>query len=415
MLIGDRLQTRDRPDRGPALSQQSSSQPPLAQSTHPRGKIGASVVSEISRLFNMGYRIVPLGKGADGRGPLARFQGQKRLPLELVLQKLAETNSENYAIDLVGLVVIDVDTDTPEAHAYVERRFGRSAFVIKSPKGTHYWYRLQGGAKPKVASGNKIRVGAIAIDIKSGKNELIAGPCARRLDGGQYLPVSVNLPPPANLPIFVDKEPPVPIEISGTFASRAPIGTRNDIIIKKAVEFCGYVDSQEELFNELCALRTLEFDHPETFPDIQVLGVAKWAWQLRLEGKLSFRGRSAVKVSYDLTSALMQIKNDGPNALMLYHKAQHDHAAKRRWFALDAEKMASAKIFPFGRDAIVRATKILVKQGVLEQRSIPIVIKGGLTGLRYEYRLTGRGEGFKDYINPRNQGPEFTVIDGGVS
>ncbi|MBY3361258.1 hypothetical protein HFN97_26150 [Rhizobium laguerreae] len=362
----------------------------------------------------MGYRIVPLGKGADGRGPLTKFQGKNRLPLELVLQKMEEAGSENYAIELVGLVVVDVDTDTSEAHAYVERRFGRSSCVIKSPKGTHYWYRLQGGIKPKVAAGNKIRTGAIAIDVKSCKNELIAGPYARRLDGGQYLPVS-NLPPPASLPIFVDKEPPTPIELLQPRASRATVGSRNSVLTRKAVEYCSYLHSEEELFEELRAFRNIEFDEPETFPDGEVRGIARWAWGLRLDGRLSPRGRSAVKVSYDLTLALMQIKNDGPNALMLYHQVQHDHAAARRWFALDAEGMTSAKIFPFGRDALVRATKILVTEGVLDRRSVPIVIKGGLTGVRYEYRLTGKGEGFKDYIIPRNQGPEFTVIDGGVS
>lgn len=374
----------------------------------------SKLVTEIGRLFNMGYRLVPLGKGADGRRPSTMFRGQKRVPRDIVLRRMQELGSHNYAVELVGLVVVDVDTDTPEAHAYVERRFGLSPFIVKSPKGTHYWYRLQGVDKPAVAAGNKIRFGSVAIDVKSGKNELIAGPHACRLDGGEYLPMSGGLPPMDRLPVFVDKEPPKAIVLPQT-SVRAPVGTRNALITKKAAEFCGFLDTQEELFEELRSFRNAELDNPETFPDEEIRQIVRWAWRKRIEGKLAFKGRSSVKVSYDLAAELAQIKNDGPNAMMLYIKVQHEHGASRRWFSIDPAAMAAAKIFSFGRDAIAKAAKCLVEHGVLERREVPILHESGARCFKYEYRLTGKGEGFNSYIIPRNQERAFVVIEGGGS
>ena len=85
----------------------------------------------LTRLHAAGYWLLPLGAGEDGRKPSLSFSTSDgrptgRHPLELTIRRMAAVGTSNYAIRLMNLLVVDVDTDTQEAHAYVERWFGSS-------------------------------------------------------------------------------------------------------------------------------------------------------------------------------------------------------------------------------------------------------------------------------------------------
>ena len=91
-------------------------------------KLPSVLTGEMSRLYAAGFSLMPLG-GDTGRRPLLSFKKSDGAPigrhsLARVIGRMAGGGSENYAIRLKGMLVIDIDTDTPEAREGPDRPAG---------------------------------------------------------------------------------------------------------------------------------------------------------------------------------------------------------------------------------------------------------------------------------------------------
>jgi hypothetical protein len=116
----------------------------LNDAAHPA--LPPELTVEMTRLYNAGFSLIPLG-GGDGKRSIVRFGSRRRLPLEVVVNRMLAGGTRTYGIRLGGLLVVDVDTDTPEARAYVEAHFGSSPVRTLTPRGFHLYFR-HAGEKP---------------------------------------------------------------------------------------------------------------------------------------------------------------------------------------------------------------------------------------------------------------------------
>ncbi|HET8635703.1 MAG TPA: bifunctional DNA primase/polymerase, partial [Acidobacteriaceae bacterium] len=245
---------------------------------HPR--LPAALTSEMSRLFSSGYSLVPLG-GPDGKKPIVAFRDRKRFPLGLVIERMGAAASCTFGIRLKGLLVVDVDTDTPQARKYVKKRFGTSPFVVRTSRGYHMYFRHAGPKPPKV------RLSNIAIDFKSGDNEFVVGPQSQRPDGTVYTAEN-PLVAAASLPIFEDRHavmangPKPPIEKDG----RIQEGERHSALKRHARELISTAATLDQFTMDLLAFRDRKLDEPGNFADEQVSNLAHWFWEKREKGEL---------------------------------------------------------------------------------------------------------------------------------
>jgi hypothetical protein len=266
--------------------------------------------------------------------------------------------------------VIDIDTDTPEAHAYVEKHFGASTVQVKSPRGVHHYFNLPEGASvPK-----NIRQDGIAIDFKHGANSYVSGPLSKRPDGGEYIPI-VGILGKTKLPIFKAKNEMVPY--SGTTCKVKPsplpggrkvgVGQRNDYLMRKAVSYVQCLDNYAELLDELKAQREYDCDDLESIPDSELIGIAEWAWGLRTSNSI-FSGRnSGVIIRRDIMDKLLCLPY-GQNAfaLLCILEISHGHIPGKR-FCIDPAAMKKNKLISFGRNVCFHARDLLIEQKLIKR------------------------------------------------
>ncbi|MEH3125545.1 bifunctional DNA primase/polymerase [Agrobacterium cavarae] len=375
---------------------------------HP--KLSHVLTGELFRLHNAGFSLLPLGLK---REPLVKFstavgKPTKRLPLSLVIEKMAGAGSANYAIRLDGLLVVDVDTDTPEARSYVERRFGNSAVQVKSPRGIHHYYQHDGKA-PKA-----IRLPGISIDFKAGCQSLIAGPYAERADGQQYLPLKGKLLSVSALPLFTDNdlaeeedfEEPMPRSATGKVAR----GDRHQSLKKRGMQLVHTAEDEADLFDNLRLFRDWECDFPEEVPDSEIVSLARWFWFKRCNNEI-WGGRNSpmgmTRASFD---QLINVRY-GDQAWLLYSFVHSNHEHVGREFSIVPEAiLAAGKLQALSKKDIYRAAKILVDQKLLSRRTV----RDGKT-CKYLYRIAGGRERGRsvDYIHAHNGNPKLSVIEGG--
>lgn len=375
---------------------------------HP--KLSSVLTGELSRLHSAGFSLMPLGLR---REPLAKFKKTdgtptKRLPLSLVIEKMAGAGSANYAIRLDGLLVVDIDTDTPEARAYVDQRFGESAVQVKSPRGIHHYYRHTGKA-PKA-----VRLPAIAIDFKAGCQALIAGPFAERADRGQYLPLKGRLTIPSDLPTFLDNDLPEDEDFDAppprTNAGKIARGDRHQSLKKRGMQIVHTVEDEADLFDNMRLFRDWECEFPEEVPDSEIEGLARWFWFKRCNNEI-WGGRNSpmgmTRASFD---QLLNVRY-GDQAWLLYSFVHSNHEHLNREFAIVPDAILSAgKLQALSKKDIYRAASILVEQKLLWRRTVRDGKKQ-----KYLYRIAGgrQGGGTSDYIHAQNGNSKFSVIDGG--
>lgn len=153
---------------------------------------------EMTRLYNAGFSLIPLG-GGDGKKSTVKFGSRRRLPLQLVVNRMLAGGSHTFGIRLGGLMVVDVDTDTPEARAYVEAHFGSSPARTLTRRGFHFYFR-HAGEKPR-----DVDLPNIKIEFKSGDNSYVVAAGSKRPDGGSY-EADGRLVSPKSLPWFVERD-----------------------------------------------------------------------------------------------------------------------------------------------------------------------------------------------------------------
>lgn len=368
------------------------------------------LTGELARLFRKGFWLVPLGLK---RTPLVRLtdgQGNpvRRCPLSLVLSKMAGAGSSNYAIRLKGILVVDIDSDTPEAREYVLKRFGESSVQVKSPRGIHHYFRYDGEPPAKV------RLPGIVIDFKSGEQQLIAGPYAERADGGQYWPLVGKLESVDLLPPFFDKQAPARRKKVAKAASlggeRIPVGGRNEALYRKAISYVSCSDTKNDLVDDLRQYRDIFFEDPQTVPDSEVEKIADWAIQKRQQGNVFSGRRSSVLIP---RTSIDKLAAGGHGlAHLLYSVIMADLGHRPGYeFSIVPDALRSSGKLKAGRRQIYEAIQTLIDVGLIE-----VAFHSPKPKVPHRYRLAGRqerGEGFDNYIDTPTGHKGFVVYDGG--
>lgn len=366
-------------------------------------RLPPALTSEMSRLFSAGFSLIPLG-GDDGKKPTMSFRDRNRFPLATVVDRMAGSGSRSYGVRLKGLLVVDVDTDNPEARAYVERRFGSSPARTKTSRGFHLWFRHSGDRPVPV------RLPGIAIDFKTGQNEFVVGPQSERPDGAVYWPEG-RIATITDLPWFEDRDSGAAHADQDASTGRIPVGSRNDALKRRARSLASAASDYDSLLAELLAFRDVEMDEPRTFSDEQVAGLAKWAWQLRLEGKLWGGIHSVVVIGRSDVEDLAAGGNHRALSLLLFLKGQHGHDPNAI-FAIDPRALRENGHFKDGIPQLYAAIKTLLALGYL-------VLVSPARGKRnyHSYRLGTRAERGREaerassYIGIQNEHPKDAFSD----
>lgn len=306
----------------------------------------------IERLYRAGFALIPLG-GPDGKKPLVANWIGKRLPLDVIVRRMANGNSRSYGVRLDGLLVVDQDTDNQQTREVFSRRFDPSSVMVKTSRGLHHYYENH-GAVPKA-----IRDLNVAVDFKAGSRAFVLGPGSVRPDGTVYEAVAGDLAAD-QLPEFRDR---------GTVHSirfrSAPTGSRHTHLIKKAVEYAPVVEDFDGLMADLLGLRDLECDDPDSIPDDEVTNIARWAWRHRLEGTLWSGRNSTVQINRMVLDWLLP-RQDGPDALALYLLLLSNHGHQPgKTFAIVPDALLSSELMGKSRRQIYRARDTLLEIGLL--------------------------------------------------
>lgn len=322
---------------------------------------GAEPVQDIIiRLYQAGFTLIPMG-GDDGKKPLISGWKGRRLPLDAILKRMINGRSQTYAVRLDGMLVVDLDTDNEETRALFASRFPASCVTVRTARGLHHYFRHE-GIVPKA-----VRAEGIAIDFKSGSGQYVLGPGSIRPDGTVYQPVDGQLGATA-LPAFRDTLPPA----GGP--KKVPKGERNPALWRRAIEYAPLADDFDGLVGDLVALRDIEFDDAASVPDAEIDKVARWAWQLRLQGNLWSKRNSGVKINRLVLDYLLP-RRDGADALALYNliQSEHGHVPGKK-FAIVPDAIIDAGRIGMPRMRVYRARKVL-----LDAKLLALVKQGQFT------------------------------------
>ncbi|RUT97316.1 bifunctional DNA primase/polymerase, partial [Mesorhizobium sp. M7A.T.Ca.TU.009.02.1.1] len=317
-------QNRRPGDTGPAAGDQDITQgrQGIYSDEAAHASLPALLTAELGRLFQAGFSLLPLG-GDDGKKPIVAFKDRSRLPLGLVVNRMAGAGSNTFGIRLEGLLVVDVDTDTPKARAYVEMRFGTSPVSTKTSRGFHLYFRHNGSKPPSVDRPD------IKIDFKAGGNEFVVGAHSERPDGSIYWPIG-KLVSFSGLPELFDREVPG-IELAKT-NGRFPIGCRREMLKRRARQLALRADTFDDLVQNLVGFREWEIERPEDFSDGEISEMAAWFWKKRDSGKLWSGSNSVVMIERTVIDKLVA---DGEfTAYGLYSHLKAIHPAEGAKFAI---------------------------------------------------------------------------------
>lgn len=351
------------------------------------------LTTELARLYDAGFSLLPLG-GDDGKKPIVAFKDRARLPLALVVNRMLSAKSKAFGVRLQRLLVVDVDTDTPEARNYVSRRFGDSPVKTKTGRGFHLYFRHE-GKKPAT-----VELPGIRVDFKSGANEFAVGAQSERPDGVVYWPLGQKLVSVSDLPKFEDRDfssaDPQPTKIDG----RYPVGCRQKSLKRRAHQLAVVADTFDELLADLLAFREWEIEMPENFSDTYVEGLARWFWHKRENGKLWSGKDSAVLIH---RTAIDELASRGEGLAFLLHAILvADHAHKPdEIFAIVPDGLRLSGRLKAGRRQIYDAIDVLVELKLIHCHSKP---RGKRNHYLYQLgpvrKEEGRGEGSKVILVP---------------
>ncbi|QDZ00211.2 hypothetical protein FQ775_07360 [Nitratireductor mangrovi] len=354
---------------------------------HPR--LPAALTAQMAKLFSGGYSLIPLG-GADGKRPTVRFRERKRLPLASVLERMAGGGNTTYGIRLDGLLVVDVDTDTPEARDYVERRFGACGYTTRTGRGFHLFFRHR-GKRPA-----PVRLPGIAIDFKMGENEFVVGPLSERPDGIVYQPSGL-LAAAEHLPVFMDHFEDT--KELGHGRRRVARGGRHLALKREGYRLALTAATFEELAAGLRRYRDTLIEAPEDFPDRRIDSLASWFWEKREAGRLYGRGNSTVSIP---RRAIRLLAHQGePLAFQLYSmlQAAHGHVPSKT-FAIVPDGIRNSGLIKAGRSQLYAAIEVLIRT-----RLIVRVAKGTRNREPHQYRLVPLQE-----LQEEGEGSMLTLV-----
>ena len=315
--------------------------------------------NEMARLNRAGFSLLPLGGGPDGKQPRARRWADRKLPLAQVFAPMHKSSCAMYGIRLHGMVVIDCDNDDPALVAEMEKRFGPSPVHLRTPRGRHLYYQVNGDLPD-------LRAEDLPVDIKSGATAYVAGPFACRPDGRIYEPVKgilgVN-----GLPL-IESPKPRPVALMVTPAT-IPKGQRHDAIKARAMQCVRTVASEAELARDLRTFRDQRCDLAESVPDSEVDDLANWAWTLRTENRL-YSGRDSAFPLDRRALDLLRGKPEQEAAIGLYTRLQDNHGHQPgKTFPLCHAAMKREGLTSLSKARFLAARRLLEQVGLLRLAS----------------------------------------------
>lgn len=322
----------------------------------PKSDLPDELRAEMARLKRCGFALLPLGGGKDGKAPLLGNWAESSLSLSRVLGPMHRTGIAAYGVRLDKLTVIDCDTGDAELVRRIEARFGPSSVHVATPRGMHLYYRHSNLAL-------NLRGEGLPVDVKSGPRAYVVGPLSVRPDGGTYMPVKGVLGVDHLLPLAA-----APLQSGGPKAARRiERGQRHTTLVRRALKMVEYVDTAQELTDNLMAIRDDLCHDPDSLPVGEVQGVAEWAWRCRLENRVYAGRNSAFPVSR-MALDLLRGHPDEPFALSLYTRllAEHGHQPGKR-FPLCHKAMKEAGLTVLSRDRFRAAVRALLSVGLLKQ------------------------------------------------
>ena len=225
-----------------------------------------------------GYSLLPIGGGKEGKAPLLALKGPD-YALKQVSAVMQTKGSRAFAIRADDLVIVDLDTINEATIKYAKERFGEPSYRVDTDRGEHWYYRDVGNPIPS----KKIRENGISIDIKAGRTSYVLAAGSVRADGKRYRAVG-RLLAPDELNPFRDRKAIGPSVARAN--GKIPKGSRNEEFVKWLVAGITIFTDLEEAYLEAVSYRDYHFENPESYPDNEVLKQVKWAWGLRVSGRL---------------------------------------------------------------------------------------------------------------------------------
>lgn len=312
--------------------------------------------AEMARLSRSGCNLLPLGGGSDGKSPLLSGWQSSNITLPRVLAPMHRARSQVYGIRLHRFAVIDCDENNPALVRDIEARFGETPVKVQTPRGLHLYFRTPPGQLPN------LRSEGLPVDIKAGPNSYVVGPHSLRPDGGLYRPVSGILGQDA-LPV---------LRIASKAGPTIAKGNRHDVLKGQAIRMVELVDGPDELAANLKGLRDDLCEDAGSLPDGEVISLANWAWQCRLENRLYAGRNSAFRVQ---RTALDLIRGN-PDALALYVILADQHGHKPgKHFGLNYPAMKEAGLIALSRERFTAARDALIRLGLLQMTQTHIAGK----------------------------------------
>lgn len=322
----------------------------------------SALAAELSRLHLAGHSLVPLG-GVDGKTPLAKFGGRKRLPLEVVLRMMSAAGSETYGVRLCGMLVIDVDSATPEAAEFVARHYLPSPVMVRTRRGAHAYYRLDGPA-PRA-----VRLPNVAIDFKTGANSYVVGPGSVRPGGSRYEALGEPLGRMSELPRFrrlLDRpEPASQPAPASPAAPGVPIGERHNSLVRRARDLALGGATAEAMIEALRKYRDREVENPQDVLDAEIVPIVNWCMTKRDNGQL-WTGRNC-RVPIPASAIDELVANNEVIALALLNFLWRAHGCRAEPFCVSPDAMRASGKFRIGRRQTYRAIETLSALGWLVQ------------------------------------------------
>jgi hypothetical protein len=315
-----------------------------------------------------GLAPIPLG-GDDGKVPLVRYRGWKKLPGRQFLERLIGAHSTaNVGIltGLSGLTVVDLDDS--KLLDDMLRRFGDTPLMTGTPSGgRHLWYLSAG-------EGCRTRLDGLKLDIRGLGGMVVVPPSIRptgRHAGKCYTFVKGSWDDLCRLSkvkaqaLKVAMPAPLAFELDAV-----PEGRRGNSLFLACLNQAPHCDTFDDLID---VARTINDGYAPPLAAANVVNTAQSAWRYQIEG-LNFRGNRShgaqvVLAERLFTRLLAEHPKRGPDALALYFKLQAANSARAKrgeTFAVAARAMAYQTL-PWSEVRIRNATKTLVDFGLVER------------------------------------------------
>ncbi|SDZ58509.1 hypothetical protein SAMN05444004_12530 [Jannaschia faecimaris] len=319
------------------------------------------LVSEAKRLHGLGFSLLPL----RGKTPLVTFGTCSKLPLNVTVDRLLDGRADAVGIRLKDLLVVDIDTHDGTQKKEMEKRFGVTAVITRTPRGYHLYYLRGRGPVPNLKSEG------LPVDVKTGGNAFVVAAGTMRVNGDKYVaigqPLSRSILREHKHQVTVTPKTNATSERGGTFKRTynglVPKGHRHNHLISLAREYVEAVQSETELNKNLIAERDHACADPVTFSDDEVGKISAFFWKKRLENGLF----SSKDSSFRMRRTALDCLNGNTDAIALLTilESQHGHTAGKK-FSLDQAGMKRSGLINMGRDRFRAAVTALLEAGLME-------------------------------------------------